>query len=174
MTSLNVSKVELVKDIERSWTALQVLLNLLTEEQLTNVRDPQGWSVKDHVIHLEAWERSVVSFLQGKSRHEGLGVAESVYLQSGFDEINDVIFRQRKDRPYDQAIAQFEQVHGQLLAMLEPLTDEDLQQPYHRKGAGETDDANGSTIYDLIYGNSAGHYEEHQGWIEAMFEPRGS
>lgn len=173
MTAQSQTKDELLQDIGRNWKSLHFLLSLLTEEQLTDVRDAQGWSAKDHVIHLVAWERSVVSYLQGKGRHEGLGVEESVYLQGGFDEINDVIYRQRMDLPLGEVMAQFDAVHQQLLALLEPLTDEDLQKPYIRKGAGETGDTNGSKIYDLIHGNSAGHYEEHETWIEALFDPRG-
>jgi hypothetical protein len=165
-------KDELVKDIDRNWSSLQLLLSLLTEDQRENVRDTQGWSVKDHVIHLEAWERSVVSFLQGKARHEGLGVDEVVYLKGGFDEINDVIFQQRKNLPWDQAMAQFDEVHQQLYSLLGGLTDEDLQKPYRRVHYDEADDGEGPTIYELIYGNSAGHYEEHQGWIEALFDAR--
>ena len=167
-----ILKNELVKDIERNWTALLVFLDLLTKEQKTSVRDAQGWSVKDHLVHLEAWERSVVYYLQGRPRHEGLGVEESVYLEGGYDEINDVIFRQRMDLSLEQAMAEFEAVHQKLLELLEPLSDEDLQKPYRRNQVGETSEEEGPTIYDLIHGNSAGHYKEHQGWMEALFDIR--
>ncbi len=59
------AKAGLLADIESSWTALDASLNRLTEEQMTAVEDPQAWTVKDHVIQLTAWERSVVFFLQG-------------------------------------------------------------------------------------------------------------
>lgn len=160
------TKSKLVADIERSWAALQGFLGRLSERQKTEIRDAQGWSVKDHLIHLEAWERSVVFFLQGKARHEGLGVDESVYLKGGFDEINDVIFQERKGLPLAEAVARFEEVHRQLLSLLEKMSDADLQQEYRRYTSSETGEGEGPTIYDLIHSNSAGHYQEHQGWIE--------
>ena len=173
MTGQSNTKEALMADIERSWDALHSLFSRLTEGQMTTIRDAQGWSVKDHIIHLAAWERSVVFFLQGKSRHEGLGVDESVYLKGGFDEINDVIYRQRKVLPLAKAMAQFDEVHQQLLTRLETLTDADLQEPYRRNLSDETGEGEGPTIYDLIDGNSAGHYEEHQGWIEQLLGDQG-
>jgi hypothetical protein len=173
MTTPNISKADLMVEIERSWAALHSLLGRLTEEQMTEIRDAEGWSVKDHVIHLESWERSVVYFLQGKTRHEGLGVDESVYIKGGFDEINDVIYRERKELPLAEALARFDEVHQQLLALLEKMSDADLQQPYRRDLSDETGDGEGPMVYDLIHGNSAGHYEEHRGWIEEWVWGRG-
>jgi len=52
-----IGKSELLAEIERDWAALQEGLSRLTPEQLTEIRDRQGWSAKDHLTHLAAWER---------------------------------------------------------------------------------------------------------------------
>jgi hypothetical protein len=43
-------------------------------------KDGQGLTVKDHLIHLIFWERSVVFFLQGLPRHTGPGVEKTLSL----------------------------------------------------------------------------------------------
>ena len=50
-------KNKLLADIEREWGALNQTLGHLNESQITGLHDPQGWSVKDHLVHLAFWER---------------------------------------------------------------------------------------------------------------------
>jgi len=162
------TKAELLAENERAWVALNAALDRLTEAHMTTITDAQGWTVKDHIIHLTAWERSVVFFLQGKPRHAGLGVDEALYLKGTDDEINAVIFQQRKDRPLSDAFAQFRDVHQQLLTLLQPLTDADLQKPYRHYLPNEPGDGDGPSASNVIYGNSADHFTEHLAWIEAL------
>ncbi|MGH2544690.1 MAG: ATP-binding protein, partial [Ardenticatenaceae bacterium] len=124
------TKEKLLADIEREWAALNATLDRLTEAQMTTLQDAQGWTVKDHIIHMTAWERSVLFMLQGQARHAGLGVDETLYLEGGDDAINAAIYQQRHDLPLPDALVQFRAGHQQLLELLQPLTDADLQKPY--------------------------------------------
>ena len=162
------TKVELLTDIERAWAALNTALDRLTAAQMTTLTDAQGWAVKDHIIHMTAWERSVVFFLQGQPRHAGLDVDEALYLRAADDEINAVIFQQRKDLPLGDALAQFRDVHQQLLKLLQPLTDADLREPYRHYLPDEPGDGDGPPAISVIDGNSAQHFSEHLIWIEAL------
>jgi hypothetical protein len=135
---------------------------------MTALKDAQGWSVKDHLIHLAAWERSVVFFLQGKPRHAGLGVEEALFLKGSDDDVNAVVFQQRKDLPLAEAFAQFREVHQQLLKLLAALTDTDLQKPYRHYLPDEPGHDDGSPAINVIDGNSARHFAEHLTWIEAL------
>ena len=167
MTDRRVTtKSELLADIERTWAALNAALDRLTEEQMTTLRDTQGWTVKDHLVHLTAWERSVVFLLQGKPRHEGLGVDESVYSSSDFDQQNAVIQQRHKDVPLAEARRQFREAHGQLMALVGLLTDADLQKPYRHYLPDEADDDR--PLLAVVDGNSANHFAEHLEWIEAL------
>jgi hypothetical protein len=161
------NKAELIKEIDRTWPELNTALDRLTETQMTTIRDAEGWTVKDHITHIAAWERSVVFFLQGKPRHEGLGVGEKLYLEDD-DDINAVIQRQTKDLASAEARTQLRDVHGQLLNLLQPLSDEDLQKPYRHYLPDEPGEGEGPMVFFVIYGNTAGHFEEHLGWIEAL------
>lgn len=165
---LVATKAELLAEIEHCWTALNVALNRVTEADMTTIQDAEGWTFKDHLIHVTAWERSAVFFLQGKARHEGLGVAESLYLTGDDDRINAAIFLERKELPLSEALARFRDVHRQLLALLQPLTDADLRQRYRSYLPDEPGEGDGPPALDVLYGNSARHFAEHLGWIEAL------
>jgi hypothetical protein len=164
------TKTELLADIERAWAALSSLLDRLTDAQMTTLRDAQGWTVKDHVIHLTAWERSLVFFLQGKPRHDGLGVDAAVYLNGPDDEINAVIRQQRQHVPLAEARAQFRRIHQQLLTVLQPLTEADLNRRYRHYLPDEPGDGDGPPALQVISGNSAHHFAEHLAWIQALVE----
>lgn len=169
MTEYQITtKAALLAEIDRAWAALLAAIDRLTEAQLTIPQDDQGWMAKDHLIHLAAWERSVIFLLQGQSRHEGLGVAASVYFNGTYDEINDVIYRQHKETPLADVLAQLRDTHQQLLTLLQPLSDDDLNKSYHHYLPDTPGDNDGPPVIDVIYGNTADHFAEHLNWIEAF------
>jgi hypothetical protein len=175
MTKRQVStKTELVADIEQGWTRLNAALDRLTPAQLTTIKDAQGWTVKDHIIHLTHWERSVVFFLQRQPRYRGLGVPETLYWDGSDDDINVVIHEQTSTLPPGEALSQFYETHRQLLKLLEPLTDLDLQKTYREYLPDEPSDGDGPPALDVIYGNTAHHFAEHLGWIEALVSQPGA
>lgn len=161
------TKANLVAEIERTWPALNTALDRLTPTQQT-VTDAQGWTVKDHVAHMAAWERSVVFLLQGKPRPEGLGVAEALYEQDDVDAINASVQQQHAELSFADALEQLRSVHGQMMALIDGLSDADLQQPYRHYLPDEPGDGDGPPVIEVIYGNTADHFREHLGWIEAV------
>ena len=164
------TKAELLVEIEHAWTTLNAALDRLTEAQMSVPQDAQGWTVKDHLIHLTFWERSVIFFLQGQPRHQGLGVEEALYLKGNDDEINATIYQQHKDLSVSETLAQFRSTHQQLLKVLQPLTDPDLQKPYRHYLPEEPGEGDGPPALNVIYGNSAHHFAEHLPWITALVE----
>src|SRR3972149_1108673 len=123
------TKSHLFADIDKDWRALHAYLARLTEAQMTAVHDQEGWAVKDHLAHLAAWEESILFLFEGKPRHQGLGVAEELYASGSFDAVNAAIYEQRKDLPLDQVLSQIQGIHDQLMALVQPLSDGDLNRP---------------------------------------------
>jgi len=160
-------KTEFLLEIETAWTALQAALAGFSDSEMTGPQDQEGWTVKDHLTHITAWEASVISFLQGRPRHEGLGVDESVYSNSSFDDINAVIQRQRMELPLDQATAQLQATHRRLMDLLEPLTDADLALPLRAFLPSSPADDRRRAI-DIVRDNTSAHFSEHLAWIEAL------
>lgn len=162
------TKAELTGEIENAWTSLNAALDQLTEAQMTKIRDAEGWTVKDHLVHMMVWERSVVVLLQGQPRHAGLDIDEQLYLSGDEDAINAAIQEQRKDVSLSEALSELREVHRQLLSLIEPLTNDELYKAnsdFQPEASGERDER---PVIGLIYGNTANHFREHQEWIESL------
>lgn len=161
-------KADLLAQIEASWTRLQRFVDETDASRLTESRDAHGWSVKDHLIHLAAWERSNLYLLRGQPRHEGLGVDEHLYLHGGIDQINAAISEQTSDRSLDEALADLRGTHEQLLSQLDRLSNADLQRPYSHFLPDEPGSDSGEPILLQVAVGTYDHFEEHRPWMEAI------
>jgi hypothetical protein len=164
------SKADLLAAIDSSWVALNAGLDRLTEAEMTGVYDPAGWTIKDHLSHLAAWEQSAVYMLAGRPRHEALGIEESLYFSEDFDAMNEAIFQANRGRPLPEARANLRVVHESLLVALARLDETALRQPYSHYLPDEADDDR--PAMDVVYVNSAYHFAEHLGWIESLLANR--
>lgn len=160
------TKADLLAHIEEQWNALHGLFNILTDHELTEIKNPDGWSIKDHVAHMTAWENFVIATLTGHPRHEGLGIPKAVYDTDDIDTINKAIFELHKDEPTHVVFPAFHHTHQKLLALIEQLSDEDLNKAYSH--FLPTDSGGHLPVINVIYGNTAHHFKEHLGWIQAM------
>lgn len=162
------SKSELEHRLDASWDRLQRRVGEFDAEQLDGPADPAGWTAKDHLAHLAAWERSIVYLLQSRPRHEGLGVEESVYLEGDDDAINAVIQAATRDLPLTDVLAVLRSTHEQLRSLVAGMSDEDLRQPYSHFLPDEPGRDDGEPILGRISGNGDAHFAEHLGYIEVI------
>ena len=160
------SKTELLASIEVAWSAVNESLDRLSDQQKTTKKDAQGWTVKDHIIHMAVWEQSAVFFLQGQPRYTGLDVAQALYENGSGDDINAVIFQHHENIPLAEAEKQFRDVHRKLIRLLHSLSDADLRKPYRQYLPDEPDDDR--SAIDVIYANTASHFGEHLSWIGTL------
>ena len=165
------TKAELERELDQGWSSLEALLSELTEEEMTGPTDAQGWTVKDHLAHLAAWERSMVYLLEGKPRHEGLGVTEATY-QGDIDDLNAAIRAASKDVPLDTVMKLLRTTHDTLREQVAAMSEDDLQQTYSHFLPDEPGKDDGRPILARISGNSGGHYAEHIPWMEAIVASR--
>ena len=161
-------KKDLLDSIHQSRERFKDALYSLDEGQMTIFEDDQGWTIKDHIAHVAAWERSVVALLQGRNRFEGLGIDETLSLSHDYDQINAVIQAQNRDTPFNEVLDEFEAVHADLMGLLAPLTDEDLQKPTRHYLPTGARGASDTPVIRVIYSNTTGHYDEHLEWIETL------
>ncbi len=162
------TKAELQEGLDRSWSALQTTIGRFTLEQLTGPADAGGWTVKDHLAHVTAWERSMVYLLRHQPRHEGLGVPEMVYLTGDDDAINAVIHEQTKDQSLASVLTELAATHDDLLALLRKLPENELRQTYSYFLPDEPGIDSGEPILWRISGNGDAHFELHRGYIERI------
>lgn len=156
---------ELLREIDATWEDLQVFLDSLSPAQLTGPTDAAGWTAKDHLAHLTAWEKSMDVLFHGQPRHEALGVDKPLYESGDYDAINAVIKRQHANESIGEVLNNLNQTHAAFLATLHGLSDDDLKHPQATflPGDPEADDA--YPVGSLVYGNTVEHYPEHQDYI---------
>lgn len=159
-----MTKSELVTQIEQAWNAIQAEVNQLSEVQLTGVRSADGWSVKDHLAHLAAWERSALAIVRGEPRHLALGVDERLYTNGDFEQLNEAIYERHRADAFEIILAEWADAHRQLLAALGPLSDADLQRPDTDFLPGEP----GFPLFSRIVSNTIKHYAEHHTWFSSL------
>ena len=160
-------KAELLERIQLGRAALEATIGRLSDEQLVEPGPPDGWSVKDHLFHVAAWERSLPALLQGRPRYAAMNVDEKTYVRSE-EALNALIFQHNKGRSLSEALADFEQAHQDLLGVLAGLTDADLFRTYSQYQPDEPGEDSGAPIVGWIAGNSYEHYAEHQAWVEVL------
>lgn len=154
--------------INDAYATLQATLGGWSAAQMTGPTDAAGWTVKDHIAHLAAWERSIVFLFDGRPRHEGLGVSEDLYLGRNIDVLNAAIRDRNAGLSRDEAREELASVHRELLARLDTRTYNDLLKPYSHFLPDEPGDDDGGPILDRVMGNTANHYAEHLPWMAAI------
>jgi len=164
------SPSDLALAVAAAWNRLLPFLDGLTEEQ-ARMADDQGWTARDHVAHIAVWENSVAILFRGRPRHEALGISPSFYAEAPFDQINEVIQARLASLSFDEAKALLAGVHSGLMADVARLNQAQLNTTVAAlfPPAPPSDDRR---VIDFVLENTAEHYREHQGWMEALLARR--
>jgi uncharacterized damage-inducible protein DinB len=83
-----------------------------------------GWTVKDHLAHIAAWEQSLLGLIEGRDRSLAMGLSEPL---AELDSINEAIRNLHQNDTVDEAFGYFRDSHAQLVAALGKLSNADLQ-----------------------------------------------
>ncbi len=158
-----------VEPIEKSWNELSSLVESLGPSGLT-LSGPDGWAVKDHVVHIAAWEHSLLALLEGADRRSAMGVGHDV---DETDSINAAVWSLHRDKAPEQALGYFRQTHALLMKLLNTMSDEDLERPYNHYQPNDPRDPNDDRpAIDWVAGNTYEHYAEHIHWINQLIASR--
>ena len=163
------TKAVLVERIDESWGAIWGVIGAADEDALTRPGEG-GWSVKDHLAHLAAWERSLVALLSGEDRTIAAIGGGGDKLGSAIDEINDAIYRRWQSRPLGDVLADLRLGHERLLAVVDPLTDDDLLRSYASYQPNDPA-APADPVVGWVVGNTVGHFDEHLATIRGLLGP---
>jgi hypothetical protein len=161
-----ISKEELITSIEAAWATMQHTLAGLSEPDLTTPDPVTGWSVKEHLAHLAAWEQGIAALLQSRSRWVAMGVDEATVEATDMDGLNDILVAQSRQRSLATVLTEFQQAHQEMIAVLTKFSETDLYRSYaHYQPGGSSD-----PVINWVIGNTYEHYAEHQAWLETMLK----
>jgi uncharacterized damage-inducible protein DinB len=163
---MTLTKTEFLTQLETWRTALWDFIDGLSEAQFTVQRDSGGWSIKDHLMHLAIWEKGMTALLHYQLRQEAMGLTTELWDSAGYDEFNDVIFQQHREKSVAEVLAALKSEQAAFDEVFAPLSDADLVKPYKHYQPEEIDGDN--PIYGNLVGNTFGHYEEHLPWMQAL------
>ena len=102
---------------------------------------PNGWSVKDVIAHLAAWEWRCASVLR-----ESHTTNAPLKAEPDVDALNREIYEERKDWGWEEVEYDFRAAHRAMLEAIRGLPAERL---------------NDSFVHDAIAGETWEHYAEH-------------
>lgn len=158
-----------VEPITKGWTELSVLVDSLAASELA-LTGPDGWAVKDHLVHIAAWEHSLLALLEGRNRLSAMGVPG---VAGDTDAINAAVWSLHRHETPEQAVDYFRETHELLMKSLSRMSDSELQLPYNHYQPNEPrDPADNRPVVDWVAGNTYDHYAEHIGWINQLIESR--
>jgi hypothetical protein len=154
-----------VARIDKGWTDLNELVDSLGPSGLT-ITGSDGWAVKDHLIHIAAWEHSLLALLDGRDRLTAMGVPDA---GEETDAINSAVWALHSKKTPEQALAYSRDTHALLMALLSGLSDADLQLPYnHYQPNDPRDPDDNRPVVNWVAGDTYEHYAEHIGWINQL------
>jgi uncharacterized damage-inducible protein DinB len=161
------TKADFLHHLTADRQALEDVISGRSDEELTQ-SGPEGWSVKDHLAHIAAWERSGLALLKGGNRPAAVGVSEELWASDNDDLINEAVRQQDADRSLADVLAEFRRVRAEMIAAVTALTDEDLQRPYSSYQPNDSDSQ--TPVIAALISNSTEHDVEHTGWIKEILE----
>ena len=147
------SSAEFFANLTREWSAL---FNFLSRhESELDVPIEAGWSAKDHVAHITAWETFLLRHhLGGEDAASALELTPQQYADFSIDEINAALHARGRDRALADVLADADTTHRALMDALGAMPFDALLHPRY-------DDETDSPLLDWVIGNTYDHYLEH-------------
>lgn len=155
------SKDELMSAIEREWSALMVVIEKLTPEQMAQP-DEGGWSPKDNLAHLAEWMNILMGYhIDHLPSHEVMRMTPEMTKDwDDFDKMNQILFERHHLQPTEDILGELNRTYEKLIQKLNSMTFEDLMKPRH------ADDPEKRPLLLWVLGDTTEHFAEHREVIE--------
>ncbi|MFN8594098.1 MAG: DinB family protein [Thermomicrobiales bacterium] len=159
-------KAELIAGIDQTWATLEAALAATSEEMSTTVgRD--GWSVKDHLAHIEGWERFLLAVLARQSPSGAIGIDLGTLRSTDDDTLNELLVGPTRAQSLAQVMGNLRQTRQRLLAVVAALPDADLERLAAEYQPEELD-GDTDSIAGWVYHICDEHLQDHIGWIKEI------
>ncbi len=156
--------LELLKSRRAEWDAV---LAEVPVEAMTEPGAAGTWSVKDLVAHLNFFESWYGDRLH--EQLEGIQYTPTELDWMPFDQRNEIIYQQNRDRPVEEVLAESRVGFQRLLAGVQANPESFLIDPQQFPGAPEP-----VTIWKMLRGDVYEHYGEHIASIRQWLAARSS
>jgi uncharacterized protein (TIGR03083 family) len=145
-----------LRRLEREWQALLEALRSVPDTDLTKAAVVQGWSVRDLIGHIAAWDREFLKAAPVILAGRRPPLYSATY--GSLDAFNALIHESLAGTAPDELMAELNAGHQQVIDAVEGFPDEALR--------GET------RLKRRLRLDTYGHYREHAAQIRAWLGPR--
>ncbi len=161
-----MTAAEVIGKVDKGWDELDSLARGLDDEGLSLHRTPDGWAVKDHLVHIAAWEHWLLALFEHRDKRAAMGAASA---DRDIDAINDVVYTLHRDDSVAEAIGYYRDAHARLMEVLRKQSTEDFERPYktYFDPGAESDE---QAVLVAVAANTYDHYAEHVQWIKEQVE----
>ena len=154
MTTIRETAASALARFEDAWAGLDKTVQGLSDHELTEPRDPAGWSAKDHLMHVAVWEQALLAKLDGRPRHQALGLDADTDGSEDWDGMNAQIFAATRGRSLRDVLTTLRTTHAKTRSEIAAIAN------------GASSDSAESFLADVP--GYAEHYEQHCGWIREL------
>ena len=156
-----------IEPIAKGWGELTGLVDSLGPGGL-ELQGAGQWTVKDHLVHIAAWEQSLIALLDGHDRKKAMGVPDA---PDDTDAVNEAVWLLHRHETPDQVLAFSRETHATLMKRLGAMSDADLRRSYnHYQPNDPRDPGDDRPVVDWVAGNTYDHYAEHIDWIAQLIK----
>lgn len=148
------SKAELLGAVREERAALEEAVDALEEGQMLDPVFDGGWSVKDTLAHITAWEQLMIGWVEQSLRGEE--PQRPVTGDDWVDRLNARLYEENADRPLDEVLEEFAGSYQEALALVERLEEDDLFDPERFPWR------DGSPLWQMVAANTNWHYKDHR------------
>jgi hypothetical protein len=154
------TEADVLAAIEEAWSAYRLGLSELSSEELEGPTDAAGWTVKDHITHVTAWEASMTAGLNRSPMHDAMGISASD-LNQYVDELNERIREAHVGESVQEALEAAARGHRELILAIEALPEDALSMPAGDYMVVRNPDSARQPVRNRILRASAVHYAMH-------------
>ena len=167
MTEEITTKTELMHQIKLEREALEAALKGLDESEMAAPAFDAGWSVKDTLAHISAWERLMVGWVETSRRGER--PERPIIGDDWVDRLNARFYEEKRNAPLSEVLDEFQASGEAARRAVQALSEEELFDPEHFPWR------DGSPLFTLVAANTLWHYQDHRqtiaGWREEGAAP---
>jgi len=149
-----LQKKALLAEIERERAALDATLALLGPRQMTRPGVTRGgWSVKDVLAHLVAWQQLNLGWYEAGLSGEKPPIPAPGYTLRDLPRFNQMLYRKHRRRSLKAIRADYAEYHQRVVDLIERLPDADLVTLGRFAWTGPS-----WTLSDYLRASTAAHY----------------
>ncbi len=152
--------IELLDRISRKRAALEQMAATLNDDAL--VATTGGWSAKDLLAHISAWERRLLAEMRGDEAAARFGLDETTHGSADTDTINAFIYSRHRDDSPSEVRAEFRASGEAVRSAIARLSDTDLAQDVR------PEDPLVGSLVDLIAWDTFKHYPQHASTVAEL------